>query len=315
MESDIISKFDVLILDECQDTSYLVQNLFNNAKCNQKLALGDNNQSIMEWNGSINAIKNINGTQYKLSQSHRIGQDSATICNHLYNDYSDEDSFYISGANYSQKVYPRSHLLPQDFDKCAVLRRTNATVLANAIECAKNGKWLYFLGGIDGYKLDFYVSLYYFSRGTKQKGGVFSKFKDYQDMLEYVEETEDVELLSAIGILKRYNSNLPNFVNLIKEMSIKDKSKANVILSTVHKSKGDTLTVPVLLQDDLIETFHLDAQLLALDFENASDFQVEQFYNSSREELNLLYVAITRAKCDLYLNKDLTNYCKRKGIL
>ena len=46
-----------------------------------------------------------------------------------------------------------------------------------------------------------------------------------------------------------------------------------------------------------------------------SDFQVEQFYKSSREELNLLYVAITRAKCDLYLNKDLTEYCKRKGIL
>ena len=52
-----------------------------------------------------------------------------------------------------------------------------------------------------------------------------------------------------------------------------------------------------------------------LDYENAPDSHLERFYKDCEEELNVLYVALTRSNNCLYLNKDLTEYCKRKGIL
>ena len=59
----------------------------------------------------------------------------------------------------------------------------------------------------------------------------------------------------------------------------------------------------------------LQGQLDILDYENAPESHLERFYKDCEEELNVLYVALTRSNNCLYLNKDLTEYCKRKGIL
>ena len=56
-------------------------------------------------------------------------------------------------------------------------------------------------------------------------------------------------------------------------------------------------------------------QLDMLDYENAPESHINNFYKDCEEELNVLYVALTRSNNCLYLNKDLTEYCKRKGIL
>ena len=145
-----VNEYNVLILDEMQDSSTVMQHIFINSKVEQKLALGDSSQSINSFAGAINALENIEGTKYPMSQSFRIGELNSYICNMLFLDYTDDKDFCIIGANENQKTFPFSPAIqPQDFPQSAIISRTNAIVLANAIEMAKLGKYLYFIGGIE----------------------------------------------------------------------------------------------------------------------------------------------------------------------
>ena len=98
-------------------------------------------------------------------------------------------------------------------------------------------------------------------------------------------------------------------------MTVKDTNKCDMLLSTVHRIKGATISVPVFIGEDLVNLEKLQAQLDILDYENAPESHLDRFYKDCEEELNVLYVALTRSNSCLYLNRDLTNYCKRKGIL
>ena len=312
---DTVNEYDVLILDEFQDSNYVMQYIFTNSKCKQKLALGDSAQSINSFAGAINALENIEGTRYPMSQSFRIGSLNSTICNMLFEEYTNDDKFCIVGVNDSQKTYPFSPAIqPQDFDRCAIISRTNAVVLANAIEMSKIGKYLYFVGGIEGYKLDFYLKMWYFACGYEQKDDTFKKYKNYKDLVEYAEEAEDVELLTAINVIKRYNKNIPDYVKKIKEYTVKKEKDANVILSNAHKFKGGTVTVPLFIANDFINPEELDWQRQGMNWNNAPEEQKNRFYKETKEEINLLYVALTRAKSDLYLSPDVTKYCIKKGL-
>ena len=316
----LIDDYTCLIADEVNDYNHLMKDMFINSKCEYKLALGDPQQTIYSFNGVAEDVfgeiaKATGGTKYPLSVSFRIGSENSMVCNHIYNDMSDGKEFVIFGENKNQKVYIKSHLEPKDFDKSCVLSRTNGALLDYAISGAKAGKWLGFIGGINNYKFDFYVNLYFFSRGIKQKDQFFNKFRDWAELLHYTEESEDIELLSAINIVKRHNCKLPDYVKLIKEMTVKDTNKCDMLLSTVHRIKGATISVPVFIGEDLVNLEKLQAQLDILDYENAPESHLERFYKDCEEELNVLYVALTRSNNCLYLNKDLTDYCRKKGIL
>ena len=176
------------------------------------------------------------------------------------------------------------------------------------------GKYLYFVGGIEGYKLDFYLKMWYFACGFEQRDDTFKKYKNYKDLVEYAEEAEDVELLTAINVIKRYNKNIPDYVKKIKEYTVKKEKDANVILSNAHKFKGGTVTVPLFIANDFINPEELDWQRQGMNWNNAPEEQKNRFYKETKEEINLLYVALTRAKSDLYLSPDVTKYCIKKGL-
>ena len=312
---DKVNEFNVLLADEGQDFSELAQYIFINSEMEQKLILGDSAQSINSFAGAINALSNVEGVRYSISQSFRIGDLNSYICNMLFLDYTDDKEFCIIGANDNQKTFPFSPAIqPQDLPQSAIISRTNAVVLANAIEMAKLGKYLYFIGGIEGYKLDFYLKMWYFACGLEQRDDTFKKYKNYKELVEYAEEAEDVELLTAINVIKRYNRNLPDYVKMIKEQTVKKEKEANVILSNTHKMKGYTATVPLFLSNDFINPEELDWTMEGMNFDEAPQEQKDKFYKEIKEEINLLYVALTRAKSDLYLSPDVTKYCIKKGL-
>ena len=69
--------------------------------------------------------------------------------------------------------------------------------------------------------------------------------------------------------------------------------------------------MPVFLGEDLVNLEKLQGQLDMLDYENAPESHINNFYKDCEEELNVLYVALTRSNNCLYLNKDLTEYCEK----
>ena len=73
--------------------------------------------------------------------------------------------------------------------------------------------------------------MWYFACGLEQRDGTFKKYKSYKELVEYAEEAEDVELLTAINVIKRYNRNIPDYVKMIKEQTVKKEKHPYVWLA------------------------------------------------------------------------------------
>ena len=126
------------------------------------------------------------------------------------------------------------------------------------------------------------------------KGEIFTSLTDIYD---YTQEEDDIELGKAVGLLKFLASKkkpLTEFYNLLRmsfcPMSDSESAEEydGVIVVTTHSAKGLEWSCPVLIYDD----YKFDAITSAVTSKE-----------KHCDEANLLYVAITRAKCHLYLTK------------
>jgi len=118
---------------------------------------------------------------------------------------------------------------------------------------------------------------------------------------EYIEKTEDVQLAMMSNVVKEYGDEIYGMIRSLKELHIEgdDKTKAEVIFSTVHRAKGMEYDV-VHLADDFIKESRL--QKIISDQKNKNERVDLEKLN---EEINLLYVAVTRAKYKLYIPENL----------
>jgi hypothetical protein len=302
-----------IIVHNCQDSSKLVQYIFEHAECEQKLALGDSLQSIYGFNGAINVLDNLKGYRLPLTASFRINQTTANICNLLFSKFGNK-KIDMKGVNEKQVTF-NNNINPKQLKKAVIICRTNAMVFGNALELSQNS-YLYFEGGISGYRLDFYNDLWWFSCGKPVKNPFLNKFESYRQLCTYAEDAQDVELLSSINIIKLYNKQIPEGIKRIKESSLNNKQKADYILTTAHKSKGNTYKIPVVIENDFSSLFEFEKIKMQLEkypeMDKKTRFVLEE---QIKEPLNLIYVAITRAFDELYLNEDILNWLKKERVV
>jgi F-box protein 18 (helicase) len=187
----------------------------------------------------------------------------------------------------------------------AFVARTNMSLLDKAIELLIDKKKvgsIYFEGNINSYTYGdegtSLLDIIYLQRGAKSKvrDGLIASFDDINAFEEYVEETDDMQLKSMLEMVKKYGPELPSLISQIKACHLEDgdKAKADIVFSTVHRCKG----------------MEYDEVTLAADFFTEDKLKREFAINPSRrseltEEVNLLYVAATRAKKRLNLPVEL----------
>ena len=122
--------------------------------------------------------------------------------------------------------------------------------------------------------------------------------RSIEDLEDYVEKTDEHQLGLMIQIVKEYGQDIPRILKEIKEkhVSNEEKHKAEMIFSTVHRCKG----------------MEYDSVQIVNDF--ISEERIESLKNDPEahldpahiiEEVNLLYVAITRTRNRLYIPSDL----------
>lgn len=124
-----------------------------------------------------------------------------------------------------------------------------------------------------------------------------TKFPSYEDLKLYAKLAEDQELLSTIRLLDRFGSNIYALYSLAKASFKNEAPEKFVALASAHTSKG-------LEWDhvDLLDDFKSPIEILVrsgfLDVESFLDSYSRKSSSARKanEELNLLYVAITRAK-------------------
>ena len=315
---DLGKFYDVMITEEAQDSSMVVFDMFECSKsCKHRIAIGDKHQSIFYFRGCVD-LMNIISSKYKdtttnleLNGSFRIGQQCADMCNLFLGTFKNENTSML-GYNPSQRVFSGRNL---NFDEVTerfnVITRTNAVILAHAIEASQRGKWLYFEGGIKSYPFQFYKELYWFRATGETYNNDLKKFESWSDLTQYAEEAEDIELLSGINFVNIYSKKfdpLPKAIDKVFEYAVDKRENANFCYCTAHKSKGLTLLEPTLIENDFPK---VNDWLKIINDVKENDYNINSLidvYAQIEQEVNLLYVAITRSKGILYLNDDLSAF-------
>ncbi|MDH7460696.1 3'-5' exonuclease [Chitinophagaceae bacterium 26-R-25] len=288
--------YDYILFDEGQDASAAMLDVFFKQKAT-KVIVGDTHQQIYGWRFAVNSLEKANFKTYNLSTSFRFTQDIANLAMEVLKwkkHINEERAFAITGKGTNNKVKSK-----------AVIARTNLGLLLKAIEYItekKKIKNIYFEGNINSYTYaDEGASLYdvlslYNGKRQLIKDGLIKEMKDLEDLEEYIEKTEDVQLGMMVEIVKEYGNEIPGIIKAIKDKHIgnDEKENAEMIFSTVHRCKGMEYDA-VQIVEDFISEEKLEKN------KDGVDVNVAKL----NEEINLLYVAVTRTKNTLYIPETL----------
>ena len=297
--SDPVLNFDYILFDEGQDASSAMLDIFLKQKA-AKVIVGDTHQQIYGWRYAVNSLEKTDFKTFMLTKSFRFCQEIADLAMDvlkLKNLISEYNPVSVKGSS-----------VPMDAKVHAILGRTNLGLLLKAIETVtenKKLKSLYFEGNINSYTYaDEGASLYdvlNLHNGKRKliRDKLVRQMKDIKELQDYIEKTGDSQFGMLVDIVKKYGNDIPGIIKTIKDKHVEndEKEKAEIIFSTVHRCKGMEYDVVHIVNDFITED----------KLEKLSDDSKGDALSLSRlnEEINLLYVAVTRAKNVIYIPETL----------
>lgn len=290
--------YDYIFFDEGQDASPAMLDVFIKQSA-KKIIVGDSNQQIYSWRYAVNSLEKVGFKKFELSKSFRFGRDIANLAMD-----SLETKKHIGTYNPTTIIGLGK---TTEIQTKATLARTNLKLLELAINDVfetKTVKSIYFEGHISTYKygennsIMYDVLNLYFNKKDNIKNSFIKEFSNIKDLIRYVKKTEDGELSMLISLVMKYKGRLYSLINELKEIHLSNgqKNEADMIYSTVHKCKGMEYDEVTLAND-----FYTESSLI----EKFSELPTQHNKNKLNEEINLLYVAITRAKSKINIPTEL----------
>jgi F-box protein, helicase, 18 len=286
--------YDFILFDEGQDASAVMLDVFFKQKAT-KVIVGDTHQQIYSWRFAVNSLEKASFKSLNLSTSFRFSQNIANLAIDILNwkkIIGNDAEYKITGKGVHKGVKSK-----------AIIARTNLGLLLKAIEYItekKEIKNIYFEGNINSYiYADEGTSLYdvlnlYNNKRSLIKDELIKRMKDIEELEEYIEKTEDAQLRMLVEIVIEYGNKIPKIIKEIKEKHVgnDDKEHAEMIFSTVHRCKGmeyDSIQI--------VNDFITEEKLEKLTRDKKNDIDIAKL----NEEINLLYVTVTRARSSVYI--------------
>lgn len=280
---------DVILLDEAQDTNPVTADIVLRQRCG-KVLVGDRHQSIYGFRGSINAMAMMPRAEaHYLTRSMRFGAPVAQAANVLLQTMKGE-THAITGMG-AMSATPGQVDRSQPY---AIISRSNASVFAQAVR-AINQSRVHFVGGVQNYLLGKLTDVHHIWSGRKDlvQDAFYRDFDDIDTLALHGRETGDKEILSLVSVVREYRAALPGLIATVTGAACERAADADILLMTAHRSKGLEFD-QVLLDDD----FHDLVDKQGKPNRGALDAQAFE------QEINLLYVAMTRARRALELNRQ-----------
>lgn len=277
--------YDGIIFDEAQDANPVTLQILQAQPRPWLLAIGDRHQSIYQFRGSINAMERLSAdaAMLHLSQTWRFGQQTADLANTVLRELKGE-TVPIRGMGTDGPWNP---------DRMALLARTNATLFKIAAERA--GEGCHWVGGAKNYRLDLVLDAYHLFAGERDKVRdplIQRKFASWDDYVRYGDESGDAEVGILTKVIEQFTHETPRLIDDILRNEVRRSEDAAITLTTAHKSKG--LEWPCVQIGD-------DFKVL----EEAESFLRGDSNRAFPEgDVNLLYVAMTRAQSRVKLNAE-----------
>ncbi|MCC2548495.1 UvrD-helicase domain-containing protein [Hymenobacter sp. BT175] len=292
---------DVILFDEGQDASGAMLDIFFRQPAT-KVIVGDTHQQIYGWRHAVNSLERTDYPSLQLSASFRFGPPIAELASQVLawkTQLGAGPQLVVTGA------------APDDLGEGstrAVIGRTNLGLLLKAIEYVKEHRQqlrrVYFEGNINSYtyagegaSLTDVLALYN-GRSEAIKDPLIRKMANLDELADYAEQTEDGQLQMLITIVEDYGNDVIDLIKELKRLHVADgaRDQAQLYFSTVHRCKGLEYD-QVQLTPDFITQVTIDK----LEEEFAAKPPEPGVRARVFEEINLLYVALTRAKTKVYV--------------
>lgn len=294
--------YDLILVDEAQDISDVMISIVEAQKC-KRVYVGDSFQQIYSFRFAINALDKIKLPIYNLSKSFRFSNELAKKLEYNLNQlYSkiDSKSLEIFGLENKQSLIGEK-VVNEEKPFC-VISRTSFALAKEVIKYINKKKdyKIYFEGGYNSYSFmnQTVYSIYYLKQKKYEKISIdeLKEFSCIEELEEYAKDTKNQDYLNVIRFINTYNNSIFEINKNIKSNLTQDKSKADIVFTTAHKSKGMQYSQVIMCEDDFISKKDILGSK-----KNITNLKIN-------EELNIYYVAATRAMDALNLaNLDL-NY-------
>jgi superfamily I DNA/RNA helicase len=115
------------------------------------------------------------------------------------------------------------------------------------------------------------------------------RFDSLENIKDYAHDSNDLELEMAIKMAEKYKGHLFDLYELAKSIYLNSDERANIFLTTAHSAKGLEWD-QVVLASDFCPLFTLKKDL------KEKGLKKQEIEFEFTQELNLYYVAMTRAK-------------------
>jgi superfamily I DNA/RNA helicase len=307
--------YDLILVDEAQDISDVMIGIVENQSC-RRIYVGDSFQQIYTFRFATNALNKIDLPSYDLTQSFRFGDNYAKVLQNNLNSLYEINSskpLKISGLEKTTLI-GKNHI---DFSKqFCVIARSTFGLIQQLVYFIHDKKKVYFEGGYNSYSFmnQTVYSIFYLKQKKNDKITI-DEIKDFDtinELEQFAKDTKNQDYLNIIKFINTYGDNIFEINKKIKEFLVNDKKDADIIFTTTHKSKGLEYE-QVIMADDFISKKEITNTKNKLSFQRIN------------EELNIYYVAATRAKnviqlADLNLsytyneNDETTTYVKSRFI-
>lgn len=309
--SNPVLPYDYILFDEGQDASAAMLDVFLKQK-SIKIIVGDMHQQIYGWRYAINSLQQVEFPVHHLSNSFRFDEEVALIANKIlaWKKHLDQPAAVkiIGAGNPFSGQQTTEAGTPERTSTKATLGRTNLSLLLNAISQWQHGNVtkLFFEGNINSYTFaEEGASLYdvldlYNGKTGKIRDKLIAEMKSMKELEDYIEKTEDTSLSMIVEVVKEFGNKLPFLISELKKHHTTSKEEADVIFSTVHRCKGMEYDEVTLLND-----FITEEKLRKYIKEYGGEKMDAVYKNRLAEEVNILYVAVTRAKNKLSIPAEI----------
>lgn len=283
---DLALRYGCILFDEAQDANPVTTELVLDQRC-QLIFVGDPHQQIYRFRGADNALetdKMVDALQLQLSHSFRFGPEVALVANAILRLKDEQVPLVGRGPTDTVLLTMPSHV-----GHVAVLSRTVIGTIQSALDAVMEEKKVFWLGGLSSYQIDNVLDVYWLKHGQTSKiknqrlhadyGGDFDRYK------KVASETGDTEMRRALQLLK--NPNLLDAIDKLQSHTVDCEKLADITVSTVHKAKG----------------MEWDNVIISNDFPDL--FSLKPHSEEWCDEVNLLYVAATRAMTRLVINEPI----------
>ena len=286
-----LSCYEILYLDEGQDTNECVLDIIKRQVKPKIVVVGDQYQQIYQFRGSINAMQKLPFVESTLTQSFRFGQAIADVANDILS-----DDFHETNLRGWDKVNSK---VVNHFDESAatftytILYRTNMALVLDAVHYLSKGKRV-------NLEIDVKDFVKLLESAMELKKGNMAGVK-HDELLPYTSWDDFADEVSGTGsdLSRVYqiimDGDFYSVLGMLKTQS--NVANPDIIMTTAHKSKGREFDV-VVLASDFPGVYNKDGEWVGL----------------HESERNLLYVAVTRARRLLVTNTTVKDIINRRHV-